>query len=307
MKIIQTIRLGHKSLSMYKIYSILLIVVFGVAFAGFSWNFFSILKTENDAISEELKPTNGKVLVYMDFCNGVYDKNGEGCETPTNYDKHAQELAKKYRGEQIGAKITYKNSSDRKVEVIAERAAKYLVSKPTYYAPDETIPIVASEGYKEDSDFFVLGNFKKKDEFYLVMDNTSTVMNYLILNGYSMTQYEPVIAFENLNNAYNYYKNEGGSELFAGALEAKKEHSKIREEFLSVFSAFAVAAIVVILIVYGFILSLNKKTSSLYRLVGATKKDVFLIHLSSLIEIVFFILAFSLPFLFQVFHELLFR
>lgn len=306
MKLVQTIRLGHKSLSMYKVYSILLVAVFGVAFAVFSWNFYSILKTENDTISEELKPTNGKVLIYASFCDKEYDKNGEGCEAPTNYDKRAQALAKKYRGEQIGAKITYE-TDDERVEVIAERAAKYLISKPTYYAPDETIPIVASEGFEEDPEFFMLGNFKKKDKFYLVMDNTQTVMNYLIMNGYSMTKYEPVIAFENLNNAYSYYENEGGSELFAGALEIKKERLKARNEFLSVFSAFSVAAAVVILLVYGFIMYLNKKTSSLYRLVGATKKDVLLIHLMSFIEIIFFISILSLPFLFQVFHELLFR
>ena len=237
MSFLQLARLSQKNIIRHGILSAIFVSVISIILSIIFILLSAICGVENNILTAFLNPTAQKVVTMVDICDGSYDINSSDmiCDTPEKYDSIASQHAKEYGGNSLGALIVYKNTAGEYLNVISEKAAKYLKTDPLYNVPKNKIPIVIASDYdssKISSDFYVLGNYSSSNkaiisdeqnhsfldsfirtgnsakDFYVIMDETSKVAQYLYLNGYSALYYYPVVCLDDFDSAYLYYKNE---------------------------------------------------------------------------------------------------
>lgn len=286
MKNFGTMKLGSKNVFAHKFFSIFVILTLGIIFGISTAATLNKISEAKENISVESKETDGKVLYKINLCKSNYLE--EGCDTPENYDSVALKAAKKYSGETIGAKISYINDKNEKVFVVLERAGKILNHGKTFFTSEGKIPVVKNSEEKIDENIYESYEDYKSDEtpFYIMMDDTMTVMNYLFINNFRMESYEPLVIFDDENSAYDFYKNERSgnfeiNQIFNKTILAKEKlDNAIKLAFTTLLALFGIS-IVILLIFVIVIFRKDKKNVSIYRTFGATKKDIFRIYLSS--------------------------
>ena len=325
MKTATLVKLSAKNISTHKAGVLVSTLALSILFTVFSAFAYIIQGTENVIIDDSMSYTEGKIILSSNFCDGDYQNETKRCEDPKIYDSKADDLAKKYHGEKFGSVISYTNQNGDNVYVILDKAARFLKSEPAYYAPESKIPVIAKDGYKGDNSFYILGYYPKsnaniKDEsfyvyqefdskpYYLVLDNTARVQDYLATNGYTVYSYAPVIEFDKFDDAYNYYKDnncaDAGTckdlnvieELFTHNIVNRISYNKAYASLVSYIIVLLLAEIVILTIVFIFTSKKDSRTILLYRTLGATEKDIYKLYLYELIEIAIFITVFMLGF-----------
>lgn len=296
MKNFRLFKLGHKNIAAHKFCTSCGVVIIGVVFGIFAATTIHEISKNQKELSDESKATDGKVLMAVKMCDGDYLSGN--CETPEEYDAEVLKTAKKYGGETLGAKITYLNQQNEKVYVILERAGKILNHEKTFYISGEKIPVVKKNKAEIDENFYQSYAEYTSDEtpFYIMMDNTATVIDFLAQRGFLMQEYEPLVIFGDEDSAYRFYKNENvsASQLFSKTISTKEKLDKIINAAIITFLVI-LAATIILLGIFGIVLSrIDKKNIRLYRTFGATKKDIFKIYLMFSFEIFTFSLIVSL-------------
>lgn len=284
------IKLSFKNLLSQKVFSISIILVLGIIFGVFVASANNTLSSNKNLIISESEVTDGNVLAAVRLCESDYTAGG--CDVPEKYDEQVSKIAKKYNGEMLGARITYVNTNGEKVYVILERAGKLLNHEKTFPVLNEKIPIVKNANEKIDENIYQEYQSYSSDEtpFYIMMDDTMTVMNFLFLNGFQMQSYEPLVVFSNEKNAFEFFKNESNkssfiSQLFNKTINAKEKYNhSLKVVILTFLSLFGFT--VIMLTIFGIITAKSgKKNILIYKQFGATKRDVFRIFFLSGIEL----------------------
>ena len=292
-------KLGHKSILAHKVFSIPVILIVGIVFGILVNNVVYDISHNAKKLQEESSITDGKALIAVKTCDGNYLAGT--CDTPEKYDKEVFKKAQKYNGETIGARITYTNQQNENVYVILERAGKILNHEQPFYFENEKIPVLANSDEKIDENIYEPYFRYKSDEtpFYIMMDNTTKVMNFLVANNYVMKDYEPLVVFGDEKDAYEFFKNESNNvvkmdQLFNESIIYKKKYiESIKTAFLTII--LALATIAILFFVFEIVISkLEQKNIYLYREVGATKADIIKIYLYSAFELFVFSMLVSL-------------
>ncbi len=328
MIIFNIIKLGHKNFLMHKKSSFCFVAFFSILFSLVVF-ISALLGFFKDTVSEKFEAaTNGKVMVEIYLCQGSYQpsmKGEEKCEDPEIYNKEAREIAEKYHGDLIGAIITYmpKNGGET-ISVVPESATKFINAKPTYYAPDGKIPVITSIGYNdkisENNDFYIIGNYPGDvrsiyfgsdpnhkgflDKFiydsytytshYLVFDATDKLENYLAKNEYSVYRYNPLLIFDNKDDAYKLYKDRAGVwEIFTQTLRANDDDGRMHLASKYMFMACVVIAIITIVVVLSLAYMRDEKIIMLYRSLGASRKDIAMIYFVDTLETIILTAVFA--------------
>ena len=288
MKNFEFLKLGSKNILAHKAFSIFVTLTLGIIFGISAAITLHAISENQKKISEESAVTDGKVLASVRLCDSGYFSGG--CDVPEKYDKEIAKVARKYSGEAIGAKITYINEKKEKVYVILERAGKYLNQGRSYYISEGKIPVLKKSGEKIDENIYQSYQEYTNDEtpFYIMMDDTMTVINFLVMGGFQMENYEPLVIFDSEDDAYTFYANESNlniNQIFNKSIIAKKNFNEsLKVAIKTVFLILGIA--IIILAVFIILVSKNeKKNISLYRTFGATKADIIKIYLYSGIEI----------------------
>ena len=317
MKIFNIIKLGHKNFLIHKKSSFCFVAFFSIVFSLVVF-ISSLLGFFKDTVSEKFEAaTGGKVMVEVNLCFGSYQpffEDEEQCVDPEIYNKEAREIAEEYHGDLIGAIIDY-TSGKEIVSVVPESATKFINAKPTYYAPDGKIPIVTSVGFDdadlENDSFYNIGNYPgdirsiyfgsnpnhkefldnfiydslPEKNYYLVYDATGKLENYLAENNYSVYHYKPLLIFDNTEDAYKLYKDKTGVwEIFTQTIRVKEDNRIMHKASKYMFMACVVIAIIAIIVVLMFAYIRDEKMISLYRSLGASKKDIAMIYFVDTLE-----------------------
>ena len=293
MKVLKAVKFGSLRIFSHKLLAVISLLIFFTIFSIFFKISSDTQDAERELLRSGLDSTGEKVLVSVKLCKTDYLSEIEKCDEPTAYDNKAAELAKKYNAETVGANILYTSLISKKedVNVILDKAMSSLIAEPPYYSGDK-VPVILS---KENSEkipegFYVLGNYPAKGpEKYLILDNAENVTNYLILNQYQVKNYDPVIRFENLNDAYRFYKENSDefeiTEMFADVLEVRKTYLGKFTKLLLAFIGIMVLTITYLIFIGILETSRDEKLVFLYRSQGATRKDVFQIYFAFELEI----------------------
>lgn len=295
MNILQSSKLGHKLTMIHKKSSAVFAVFFGLLFS-------SVVLLSNTIdnwyahINESFTTaTSGKYLAKISMCHGSYvDGN---CEQPEIYDDVAKTVARKYHGDMIGAVITYVSEGKETIYVIPEKAARTLDAEPAYYAYDDTVPIVVSAGTStKDNDFYELGSYPGDGvNKYFVLDGSDKLLNYLVENGYVVENYAPLLIFDTFEDLLNIEKTESDvHEIFTRQIEEKREYDKKIMTAKNLFICLLILSIVTMIIMLVILFLKDEKIVSLYRSLGATKKNIAAIYLVNVIEIAIYISLISL-------------
>lgn len=279
-------KLGFKSLLKHRVFSILIIFILGIIFGTSLATTMRAISESSETIQKESNVMDGKVLASVELCKSNYILNG--CEVPESYDAEVSKIAKKYDGETLGARITYVNEKNEKVYVILARAGKYLNHGKSFFISNQKIPVLKKAGEKIDENAYEALYEYENDEtpFYIMMDETMTVMNFLFMNGFQMLSYEPLAIFDSEEAAYNFYKNESKegfvvSQIFNKSLVAKSNYDKALKTTITT-TILIIGIAITILVIFEVVISKTEaKNNRLYRTFGATKKDIFRIYLSS--------------------------
>lgn len=278
----------------HKIFAAAVAAVLSVVFGISGATIIHEISEKEKTFSEEQKATDGKVLASVRVCDSEI-LSGK-CETPEKYDENVRKVVKKYGGETLGAKITYKNEKET-VYVILAKAGKYLNHGKTFFILDEKLPILLNKSSNLEPDgnvHRVYGEYSSDETpYYIMMDDTMAVMNYLFANGFQMQYYEPLTIFDDTNTAYNFYKNELGenfkiNQIFNESLIAKSNYEKAIRSAIAIFLAIVAISILILGTFCFVVFKSEKKIVSTYRMFGATKKDVLKIYLLSGVELFIF-------------------
>ena len=286
MKNLGIMKLGFISLLKHKIFSISIILVLGIILGISSATTMHAISENKELIQKESSMMDGKVLAGVKLCKSDYISGG--CEVPENYDVVVSKIVKEYDGETLGARITYVNEKNEKVYVILARAGKYLNHGKSFFISNQKIPVLKKAGEKIDDNIYEVLQEYENDEtpFYIMMDETMTVMNFLFMNGFQMQSYEPLVIFDNEEMGYEFYKNESKenfvvSQIFNKSLVAKSNYDKALKMAI-VTTILIIGITIAILVIFEIVISRTEaKNNRLYRTFGATKKDIFRIYLSS--------------------------
>jgi hypothetical protein len=302
MKIASTVKLGHKNVMLHKKSSFVFMIFFGILF-GIAVSFaLNTIRSKDEIFEKYEDATNGKVMMQISLCDGSYLAESEKtCETPEVYDKIAHKKAEKYHGEVIGAVITYisKNNTET-ISVVPEKAAKNLKVEPAYYTPDEKIPTIESNGYfnnaNHDERFYNLGVFPKEEaEIYLVLDGTNRVQNYILLNGYVVEYYSPLLIFDNKKDAFDFYSQESNAkEIFTENMKTQAEYNEKFTSIKFLFLSFFTIMVIAIIMIFILYFKKDEELLTLYRSLGATKKNIATIYFTAAIEIIICVSIISL-------------
>lgn len=208
-------------------------------------------------------PLEDKIVLYKNFCEGDYISMN--CETPESYDAKLLAEAKEFDGYLVGAIITYVNDEGE-----TKKVTSYKVEK------------VASEVYKNDDDLTAI---KTNAGEVLIMDTSGKIAELLTSLGYKARDYEPAVLFDDSLKAYEYSKQYEAKELFSDSLKDRKELEKKHERIQKVSMIAVAISILVFVIVIIFCIKYDKKEIMLYRMLGATKGNIFIIYSFWFIEL----------------------
>jgi hypothetical protein len=268
MKVPQLMRLGFKNISAHKKLYAVVIVIVGLLIGTLVTTIIILSRNEKSALSAELAKTSGRVIISNSICETSYQNLEEPCKTPEVYDEIVREKSKKYNGNMAGAVITYTNENGA-LSVISDKVAKNL------------------DGYTP---------MKNEINGYMVFNNTERVQNYLAENHYSAIFYHPVVIFDSLDDAYNYYFDMDFevSELFSKNIETKKFYNEKKSGFLKMTIAIFIITLMILGSAMFIVIRTDSETIRLYRSAGATKIDVFRIYFATLFELLIIAIILSL-------------
>lgn len=291
MNILQSLKLGHKLTMIHKKSSAVFSIFFGLLFSSVVL-LSNAINNEYTQISSAFKDaTNGKYLAKVSICHGSYINNS--CEQPNVYDDMALKIAKKYRGDLIGAVITYVSDNKETIYVIPDKATKILNAEPAYYAGENEVPIITSENSSSDvkNGFYKLGTYPgdETDKYY-VLDDSGKLTNYIAINGYVVDNYAPLLVFDTFEDLLNAKKaNDNITEIFTKQIEEKNKYEEKLQTAKKLFMGLFILVVITIAIMLIIIFRNDKKIISLYRSLGATKRNIAAIYLVDVIEIVIYI------------------
>lgn len=292
MKILQAMKLGHKLTMIHKKSSAVFTIFFGLLFSSVVVFALMISREQNVIMDEYKNVTDGKVLMKISMCDGSYVDGA--CKQPEVYDATVKQEVKKYHGENIGAVITYISKDDNEmISVIPDKAVKNLNVEPAYYAPDDMIPVVTSKNFnaKIENGFYNLGKFPEgENKIYLVLDSTSKVLNYILLNDFVVYSYEPLVIFDKFEDAKDFAKNKTEAfEIFTGMVEKTHYYNANFNIIKFLFMSYFIIALVIIIMMLIILFRKDEKLVSLYRSLGATKKNIATIYFMSIFEMTIYI------------------
>ena len=205
-----------------------------------------------------------KIVLYKNFCKGDYISMN--CETPEDYDAKLLAEAKEFDGYLVGAIITYVNESGD-----TKKVTSYKVEK------------VAPEVHKDKDDMSAINTTAGE---ILIMDTSGKTAELLTSLGYKARDYEPAILFDNSSKAYEYSKKYEAKELFSDSLKTRKVLEEKHQKIQSVSIIAVAISVLVFAVVIVFCIKYDKKEITLYRMLGATKGNIFTIYSFWFIEMI---------------------
>lgn len=270
-----------------KFFALFTVLVLGFVFGISGATTIREIHEKENIVSEESKIMDGKVLTSVKICNDEILSGN--CKTPTEYDEAVRKVVKKYGGETLGAKITYKNETET-VYVILAKAGKYLNNGKSFFFTDDRLPILINKNSNlklGDKLYATYGEYSSDETpYYIMMDDSMTVMNFLFTNKFVMQYYEPLAIFDDEKSAYDFYKNESSEnfeikQIFNSSITAKKNLDSAIKTTIGTILSIILISIFVIFIFGAVVHKKEKKIVSIYRMFGATKFDIFRIYLNS--------------------------
>lgn len=321
MRFLAAFKLGHKLSISHKKTFLVIATFFGILFSTVVLLSSLLSYFQNQIIAGYSNATGGKILAQISICNGSYqtDDENEKCKSPEEYDNIIRKEVEKYHGELIGAVISYtSSSSDEMISVIPEKASKILGAEPAYYSPDNKIPVVISSDYNdrlEEQNFYNLGIFPgnknglymgdnpyknnflnsfinnntSEDMLYLVLDNTERVQDYLIQNQYLVYYYSPLAVFDSYEDAHDFYRANSSfniKELFTNRIKTDYEYQEKQVAVKYLFVCYLIILITTLTLVLIIDYKKDEKLITLYRSLGASRANISMIYIISVLEMI---------------------